>query len=208
MVIKVDHKASLNARNMIFTLSHIPLWCKRVLSKIQNVYGTRQGSRITCASAPLEIIFEIKIRLNHYKTIWKSNWNSSRQKHCSTKRIFVVCTQSEIVDFRVRRSPNALLNYVIISSKSSRITKLIRHGFLLQWGLDLDLDFFPIGFVGKKFPSLMTIGSWYWKCCWQYHRWEKSFAPPSAPPMQRSFRQKQVDPLASSWLELKVAALA
>ena len=154
------------------------------------------------------LFFQIKIRLDYYKTIWKSNWNSSRQKHCSTKRIFVVCTQSEIVDFRVRRSPNALLNYVIISSKSSRITKLIRHGFLLQWELDLDLDFFPIGFVGKKFPSLMTIGSWYWKCCWQYHRWEKSFAPPSAPPMQRSFRQKQVDPLASSWLELKVAALA
>ena len=142
MVIKVDHKASLNARNMIFTLSHIPLWCKRVLSKIQNVYGTRQGSRITCAWAPLEIIFQIKIRLNHYKTIWKSSWNSSRQKHCSTKRIHI-CTQSNILDFRVRRSPNALLNYVIISSKSSRITKLIRHGFLLQWELDLDLDFFP-----------------------------------------------------------------
>ena len=32
MLIKVDHKAFLNARNMIFTLSHIPLWCKRVLS--------------------------------------------------------------------------------------------------------------------------------------------------------------------------------
>ena len=89
------------------------------------------------------LFFQIKIRLDYYKTIWKSNWNSSRQKHCSTKRIFVVCTQSEIVDFRVRRSPNALLNYVIISSKSSRITKLIRHGFLLQWELDLDLDFFP-----------------------------------------------------------------
>ena len=149
----------------IWSLLYLTFLCDvKGCSKIQNVYGTRQGSRITCAWAPLEIVLQIKIRLNRYKTIRKSNWNSSRQKHCSTKRIFVVCTQSEIVDFRVRRSPNALLNYVIISSKSSRITKLIRHGFLLQWEFDLDLDFFsPLDLLAKSFqvwwPLDLDIGN-------------------------------------------------
>ena len=133
----------------IWSLLYLTFLCDvKGCSKIQNVYGTRQGSRITCAWAPLEIIFQIKIRPDHYKTIWKSNWNSSRQKRLQYKKN--ICTQSNILHFRVRRSPNALLNYVIISSKSSRITKLIRHGFLLQWELDLDLEFFPYWICWQK----------------------------------------------------------